>query len=116
MTDDSQVNQMVQQMNGGGIPDMNSINSILSSFMPLIIISGVATVAIMVLWGFSVAQRYRVNRAIIETRDILKAMQKAGVSLPPAEPKTPQPAAPPTAAPPAPVSQPAADTNKSPSL
>ncbi len=54
----------------------SSLGGLGSFLMPLIIVSTILSILIMVMYGFSMFNKWRVNHAILEIRDILKEMQQ----------------------------------------
>ncbi|MEO8691242.1 MAG: hypothetical protein ABI397_00490 [Candidatus Saccharimonas sp.] len=84
-----ELNGLSNVINPGGAGSTPGIGSALQSMMPLLTIVTILSLAVTILYGFSLVQRWRVNRAIIETRDILKAMQAAQQTPKPSEPPKP---------------------------
>lgn len=73
--DSSDITSLLGSSSGGGSPF--NLDSIIQSLMPFMIILTVLSVLLTLLYGWSVFQRWRVNHAIIEIRDILRDMQTA---------------------------------------
>lgn len=85
-----ELNGLSNVINPGGSGSTPDIGSALQSMMPLLTIVTILSLAVTILYGFSLVQRWRVNHAILETRDILKAMQASQQSPKSIEqPKTP---------------------------
>lgn len=75
--------------NGG---DLLGINSFMQSLLPLLTAITVVSIIFTLLYGWSIYQRWRVNHAIIEIRDMLRDLRST--IKPPETPATPPAKAP----------------------
>lgn len=81
---------------GDKTPSLIDTDAIVKAMMPITIILTVLSIIITLLYIFSLIQRIRVNKAILETRDLLKEMNardKTEIAQPEA-PATPQQSSP----------------------
>ena len=62
------------QSTGGNGVSLLDTDALLTALMPITIIGTILSVLIVLLYLFNVIQHYRVNRAIMESRDILREM------------------------------------------
>lgn len=73
-----------QTQNGTSLID---INKIMAPLMPFIIVLSVLSVVITILWIVHLVQKIRVDKAILETRDIVREInEREKVKAPPTEP------------------------------
>lgn len=86
-----QLNSLLGQSNGTPLVDFNKI---MSDMMPFIVILTILSIVLTVLWIVHILQRMRVNKAILETRDILREMNERQKS----DTEPPKPASAPPAA------------------
>lgn len=79
-TDTSNLSQLQSLLgtSSGSDTGMSLVNTdaIMKSLMPLIIIGTVVSILITIAYLLNVVQHFRANRAIIETRDILREMNE----------------------------------------
>ena len=68
-----QLNSLLTQSNGTPLVD---INKTMEQLMPLMIVLTVLSIVLTVLWIIHIIQRMRVNKAILETRDLLREMNE----------------------------------------
>lgn len=71
----------LQSILGGGsgdtkLPSLIDTDAIIASLMPMMIILTIISVAITLLYILSLVQRIRVDRATLETRNILREMNE----------------------------------------
>ncbi len=92
--DQSGINQLLSGTSADG-SSLFDMNQIMTTLQPYLIILTVVSVGVTLLYALHLIQKMRVNRAIMETRDILKEMnarQKAELQpvTPPVEVAPPQ--------------------------
>lgn len=99
MTQDSSTLSQIQSLLGNQSPTAGAgmslldTDAIIKALMPVTIIATAVSVLIALLYLFSIIQRFRVDRAILESRNLLREMNERDKSRQTAPAPTPAPAA-----------------------
>lgn len=89
MNTDSTTLSQIQSLLGtsagaNGTPTLLNTDALIKALMPITIIATIVSILIALLYIFSVVQRIRVDRAVLESRDLLREMnarQKAAEAI-----------------------------------
>ncbi len=98
--DQSTINQLNEILGGSnGTQSLFDIDKLIAALMPFLIIMTISTLVITVLYALHLYQKWRVNHAILEIRDMVREMsghskqppEKSASQQPatPSEPQTP---------------------------